>query len=96
MINRHKLWCLLLFLAATWACGKSDLASAYIVSPPMTLGSMVKQSTPVIVVKVEKVDRDNNVIVWRKLREIKGKWPSDLITHHAGNRVKIARRCPCG
>jgi hypothetical protein len=61
-----------------------DPAAAYIVTPPMTLGKMVAQSTQIIVVKVEKVDQDKNVIVWKKIREIKGKWPSDLITHRLG------------
>ena len=70
----------ILSLVAVLTCFKPDPAAAYIVSPPTTLGSMVKISTQVIVVKVEKVDRDKNVIVWRKVREIKGKWPSDRKT----------------
>lgn len=83
----HMLWWTL-SLFAVLTCFKPDPASAYIVSPPTTLGSMVKVSTQVIVVKVEKVDRDKNVIVWRKVREIKGKWPSDLVTHRLGVETK--------
>src|ERR1051325_8063858 len=50
-------------------------AHAYIGGPPATLGMMCSWSTHAIQVRVDKVDRDKKVIVWKKLQEYKGKWP---------------------
>lgn len=54
-------------------------AEAYIGGPPASLGMMCHWSTHVITVKVEKIDKEKGVIVWRKLNEYKGKWPADVI-----------------
>jgi hypothetical protein len=35
-------------------------------------------------VKVEKVDRERAVIVYRKVRDLKGRWPTDVIRHALG------------
>jgi hypothetical protein len=53
--------------------------SAYIGGPPASLGMMCHWSTHVITVKVEKVDKEKGVIVWRKISETKGKWPAEVI-----------------
>lgn len=58
-------------------------APAYIGGPPATLGMMCHWSTHVVQVRVEKVDKDKGVIVWRRLKDYKGKWPGgDLIRHN--------------
>jgi len=54
-------------------------APAYIGGPPASLGMMCHWSTHVITVKVEKVDREKGIIVWRKVSETKGKWPAEVI-----------------
>src|SRR5262249_30584385 len=54
-------------------------APAYIGGPPATLGMMCNWSTHVITVKVERVDKDKGVIIFRKLVDHKGKWPSAVI-----------------
>jgi hypothetical protein len=64
--------CLIL---ATWP----SPAPAYIGGPPATLGMMCNWSTHVISVKVERVDKEKNVIIFRKMADFKGKWPADVI-----------------
>ncbi len=55
-------------------------AKAYIGAPPGTLGLMCNWSTHAIEVHVEKVDKEKGIIIWRKLKDLKGKWPGgDLI-----------------
>jgi hypothetical protein len=54
---------------------------AYIGGPPLSLGLMCSWSTHVIGVKVERVDKEKNLIVFRKLIDYKGKWPADSIKH---------------
>src|SRR5262249_15938448 len=40
---------------------------------------MCSWSTHVISVRVERVDREKSVLIFRKLLDIKGKWPTDVI-----------------
>jgi hypothetical protein len=42
---------------------------------------MCSWSTHVMVARVEQVDRGKNVIVYRKLRDLKGRWPAEVIRH---------------
>lgn len=58
-------------------------APAY-VEAPMSLGSVIQQSTHVMLMRVEKVDRQNNLIIYRKIRDIKGQHPTDVIKHNIG------------
>src|SRR5262249_8080264 len=41
-------------------------------------------STNIVLVRVEKVDKNNNMIIYRKVRDIKGKHPTDVIKHNIG------------
>src|SRR5262245_26756238 len=58
-------------------------ARAY-VEAPMPLGAVIAQSTNVMVVTVEKVDREKNLIVFKKLEDLKGKHPTDVVKHNIG------------
>ncbi|MCX7590161.1 MAG: VCBS repeat-containing protein, partial [Kiritimatiellae bacterium] len=51
---------------------------------PYTLGRIIQESTHVMVLRVESVDRQKNLIIYRKLRDIKGVHPSDTIKHEIG------------
>lgn len=66
---------LLLALLAGWP----QPAAAYIGGPPATLGLMCSWSTHLAPVRVERVDRDKGIILFRKLGDYKGKWPAELI-----------------
>ena len=56
-------------------------AQAYIDVPPHTLGHMCSYSTDIAVLRVEKVDKEKKVIFYRKVQELKGKWPAEAIFH---------------
>jgi hypothetical protein len=58
-------------------------ALAY-VEAPLSLGSVISQSTNIVVVQVEKVDKVNNRIIYRKIKDLKGKHPTNEIKHNIG------------
>jgi hypothetical protein len=66
-------------LVATWATA----ALAY-VEIPYTLGRVIQESTSISLVRVEKVDKERNLILFRKVRDLKGTQPTDVIRHNIG------------
>src|SRR2546423_12709606 len=58
-------------------------AAAY-VEAPQSLGSVIQQSTNILVCVVEKVDKEKNLIVYRKVEDLKGKHPTDVVKHNIG------------
>ena len=58
-------------------------AHAYI-EAPFSLGKLINDSTNVVVLRVEKVDREKNLIVYSKVTDLKGKHPGDTIKHNIG------------
>src|SRR6516164_1871319 len=60
-------------------------AEAY-VEAPHSLGMVVSQSTNIVVMRVEAVDREKNIIVYRKVKDIKGTHPHEFIRHDIGKR----------
>ena len=69
---RSTLWAT---AAAALALAAARPAAAY-VEAPLSLGAVVNQSTCVMVLVVEKVDRERNLIVYRKVRDVKGTHPA--------------------
>ena len=57
--------------------------SAY-VEAPLSLGAMIAQSTNVVTMVVTKVDKQKNLIFYKKVRDEKGKHPQDEIKHNIG------------
>ena len=49
-----------------------------------SLGAVVQLSSNILVMRVEKVDKQNNLIVYRKVRDLKGTHPTDVIKHNIG------------
>lgn len=47
----------------------------------LTLGAVVKQSTNITVVKVDKVNRDKRAIIFKKVTDLKGKEAAEEIKH---------------
>ncbi|MBY0512478.1 MAG: VCBS repeat-containing protein, partial [Gemmataceae bacterium] len=70
-------------LAAAVLVLTPDAAPGY-VEAPMSLGSVVQQSTNIVAVTVKEVDKTKNLIVYQKVRDIKGKHPTELIKHNIG------------
>ncbi|MBX9579920.1 MAG: VCBS repeat-containing protein [Gemmataceae bacterium] len=58
-------------------------ARAY-VEAPQSLGSVIQQSTNIVLMTVTKVDKQQNLIVFQKVQDIKGKHPADTIKHNIG------------
>jgi hypothetical protein len=54
------------------------------VEAPHSLGQVVQLSTNVVLVKVEKVDKQNNLIIYRKVKDLKGNHPTEIIKHNIG------------
>jgi hypothetical protein len=58
-------------------------AHAY-VEAAHSLGQVVNLSTNVLLMRVEKVDKEKNMVIYSKVRDIKGKHPTDVIKHNIG------------
>ena len=56
---------------------------AYI-EAPFSLGKLISDSTNIVVLRVEKVDREKNLIIYSKVTDLKGKHPGDTIKHNIG------------
>lgn len=66
-------------LLATWV----SPSRAY-VEAPFSLGSVLAQSSNVLLMRVEAVDKEKNLIIYRKVQDIKGKHNGDVIKHNIG------------
>jgi hypothetical protein len=71
------------FIAAVLVLTHARPAAAYI-AVPYTLGKICSDATNIVMVRVEKVDRTKNLIIYRKVRDIKGKHPTEQIKHNIG------------
>ncbi len=61
----------------------AGFANAYVESP-LSLGAMIAQSTNVVTMVVTKVDKQKNLIIFKKIQDVKGKHPQDEIKHNIG------------
>jgi hypothetical protein len=77
-----------------WLCGAWALvcfvelfsarpALAYI-EATYSLGRLVQESTNILLIQVESVDRQKNAIIYRKVRDIKGVHQGDIVRHLIG------------
>lgn len=51
------------------------------VEAPMSFGAVVSQSVAICLMQVEKVDKAQSIIIYRKIQDIKGKHPQEVIKH---------------
>ena len=56
-------------------------ASAYI-EAPYSLGRLVAESTNIVIVQVDKVDKENNRILYKKIRDVKGVHAGEVLRHN--------------
>src|SRR5258707_3820515 len=68
-----------LLLLASWP----RPAEAY-VEAPHSFGLVCQLSTNIMVLRIEKVDKEKNMIIYRKVRDLKGTHPTDVIKHNIG------------
>ena len=83
MTGRKILAALVLVGAAVLCTGAP--AGAYI-EAPYSLGRLVSESTNILIMQVDKVDKQNNRILYKKVRDVKGKHPQDQVRHNIGQR----------
>jgi hypothetical protein len=81
-ITNRSLACIAFVFALTLFLSPRD-AAAY-VEAPMSLGAVITQSTNIVLMKVEKVDKTQNLIIYRKVQDLKGKHPTEVIKHNIG------------
>lgn len=72
----------LLGIVSVWICMGSG-AVAY-VELPYTLGRVILESTSISVLKIEKVDKERNLILFRKVQDLKGSLAGETIKHNIG------------
>jgi len=75
-------WVALFFAAA--------ISQAY-VAAPYSLGQVIKESTHIALVEVTRVDKQKNLIVYKKIKDIKGSHPGEQIKHNIGKNGFHAR-----
>jgi hypothetical protein len=73
----------LCFLGALGVLAVQFPVRAY-VEAPHSLGQVVSLSTNVVLMRIEKVDKEKNLIVYRKIRDLKGTHPTEIIRHLIG------------
>jgi len=61
----------------------AGLARAY-VEAPHSLGQVCKESTNIVLMEITKVDKTKNLIIYKKLQDLKGTHPTDTIKHNIG------------
>jgi hypothetical protein len=91
-IHHRALALVTLALALFLSC--SVQLSAY-VEAPMSLGAVIAQSSNIVVMKVEKVDKEKNLILFRKVQDLKGKHPTEVIKHNIGRGGFHPREWQC-
>ncbi len=64
-----------------WLAAGERPAQAYITAPVTSLGQLCSWSTYVTVLQVEKVSKEKGIIIYRKVKDLKGKYPKDTVKH---------------
>ncbi len=74
-------------LAATVLILLSCANPAYaFIEAPHSVGRICKESTNIVVVRVERVDRTKNLIIYQKVKDLKGIHPAEQIKHNIGQK----------
>src|SRR5438034_10008982 len=76
-------WIALAVIAVILAAAFVTPGRAY-VEVSYSLGRVINESTNVMVVRVESVDKERNIIIYRKVQDLKGKHPTEVIKHNIG------------
>src|SRR4051812_15042530 len=81
---RQRSMCVAVVVAVLMVlCVKDRPAHAY-VEIPYTIGRVINEATNVCVMRVEKVDKERNLIIFTKVADLKGKHPTEQIKHNIG------------
>ncbi|MEK6262693.1 MAG: VCBS repeat-containing protein [Planctomycetota bacterium] len=72
------------FSAAIGACLLSAQSARAYVELPYTLGRVILESTSISVLRIEKVDKEKNLILFRKVQDLKGTLAGETTKHNIG------------
>src|SRR5262245_23802776 len=76
---------LTLLVAVSLAVGLwPEPSPAYITNTPPSFGQLCSIPPHISVARIEKVSQEKGVIIWRKVRDLKGKYPLEVIKHSIG------------
>src|SRR6478752_6252281 len=78
----RRVWTVALAVIVGWLVA-SRPADAY-VEIAYTLGRVVLESTSISVLRIEKVDKERNLILFRKVQDLKGTLAGDVAKHNIG------------
>src|SRR4051812_42683254 len=73
-----------LFVMLAALLGGATVSQAY-VEIPYTLGRALNESTNIVVMEVVKVNKERRLIYYKKVADLKGKHPVELINHQITN-----------
>src|SRR5436190_19628334 len=68
-------------VAVAAALALAPAAQAY-VEAAHSFGQVINLSTNIVLVRVEKFDKEKRIIIYSKVRDIKGKHPQEVIKHN--------------
>jgi len=76
-------WTRMIVVAAVLGTTLLRSAQAYI-EIPYTLGRIITEANFILVMQVEKVEKERNLIIYRKVQDLKGTYPAEVIKHNIG------------
>ncbi|MCS7045152.1 MAG: YdjY domain-containing protein [Gemmataceae bacterium] len=62
----------------------SGLRSGAYVEVPYSMGRVLAESTNVVLIEVQQVNKERNLIIYKKLKDLKGQHPEQIIKHNIG------------
>ncbi len=79
--KRRRYWSLLFLTLLVVAQAGSSPVRAYVTALPPTFGKLCAESTHVLVIRLEKIEKVDGatVLTYRRVRDLKGKWPTQII-----------------
>jgi hypothetical protein len=81
MTSNHRFFGWIPVLTCGLLLTSSTAAHGYITAPVPTLGQLCNWSTYVTVVEVEKVSKEKGIVIYKKVKDLKGKYPKERIKH---------------
>jgi HEAT repeat protein len=72
--------CSFLAMAASLAAQTPDHTGQ--VTPPCPLGELIRQSDPIVVLEVERIDREKQLVIFKSAKALKGQADPGPIRHH--------------
>jgi len=73
-----------MWLVAVLALGAGLPQARAYVEAPHTLGIVCRDSTHIVLVEVSKINREKNLIIFKKVKDLKGTHPTTEIKHNIG------------